>query len=448
MKKSAKVLLKYISVYIILIIIFTVSLTLVSLIPSKLMHENVSKSADALFNEGNYVYFDLIYTWLILDNYTDALMINTAYSIDNTTPLYSALTARKNYIPGKTKVVHPDPVYELKSASKYDVLNQVGELKDTALNDIEESFEYARYWHGYLTYLRPLLLLVNYGNIRSLFIMLFFMLGFGVIYMLYKRTNIVTALIFLNGLLAIEYLLVGMTMQSSSMFFIAMGASIFILARFEKQKDFQVFFFIIGALTSYFDLTSVPLVTLGMPLIIYFILLQNKKELSCGETVATVFKFCINWGLAYAIIWFSKWLLVDLMYNKDIIQRSIFQLTYRSGGRGLSVEISYMETLFQNYLFIRNYIKFLAIQCFAVLLYLRIKNKKVNISFNIKDLLPYVIIIFMCPAWYYLARQHSFQHALFTYRLQIVPIIAIQIIIAKILGIYKQRTPGTISQRR
>jgi len=438
-KKLVNILLKYIAAYFILIIIFTVSLTIVCLIPSKTMRENVSESADALFKEGNYVYFDLIYTWMILDNYTDALMINTAYSIDNAAPLYSALTARKNFIPGKTKIVHPDPVYELKSASKYDVLNQVGELKDTASDDIEESFEYARYWHGYLTYLRPLLTFLNYGNIRSLFIMFFIMSGFGVIYMLHKKTNIVVALIFLNGLLAVEYLLVGMTMQSSSMFFIAMGASIYILARFEKRKDFAAFFFITGALTSYFDLTSVPLITLGMPLIIYFILLQNEKELSFRETSMTVFKFCINWGIAYAIIWFSKWLLVDLIYNKDIIQRSIFQLTYRSGGRGLSVEISYTETLFQNYLFIRNYIKFLAIQCVTLLLYLKIKNKKLKISFDIKDLLPYIIIIFMCPAWYYLARQHSFQHALFTYRLQIIPIIAIQIIIAKILGIYNQK---------
>jgi len=438
-KKLANSLLKYIAVYIILIIIFTVSLTLVCLIPSKIMRENVSESADTLFSEGNYVYFDLVYTWLILDNYTDALMINTAYSIDNTTPLYSALTARKNYIPGKTKFVHTDTIYELKSASKYDVLNQVGELKDTVSEDIDESFEYARYWHGYLTYLRPLLIFLNYGNIRSVFIMMFFMLGFGVIYMLYKKTNIVVALIFLNALLAIEYLLVGMTMQSSSMFFIAIGASIYILLRFEKQKDFAVFFFIIGALTSYFDLTSVPLVTLGVPLIIYFILMQNKKELSLGETVTTVFKFCITWGLAYAIIWFSKWLLVDLLYNKDVIQSSILQLVYRSAGKRDNVEISFMETLFQNYLFIRNYIKFLLIQCFAILIYLKIKNKRVKISLNINDLLPYLIIIFMCPAWYYLARQHSFQHALFTYRLQVVTIIAVQIIIVKILGIYNQK---------
>ena len=437
LEKLNKILLKYIAVYVILIIIFTVSLTLVCLIPSKIMRENVSESADTLLNEGNRVFFDLSYTLLILDNYTDSLMVNTAYSIDNATPFYSALTARKNFIPGKTKIVHPDSIYELKSASKYDVLNQVGELKDTASDDIEESFEYARYWHGYLAYLRPLLTFLNYGNIRSLFIMLFALLGFCLLYLLYKKTDLFVSFIFLNALLAIEYFFIGMSLHSSSVFFIAMAVSVLILATYEKQADYSILFFITGALTSFFDLTSVPLITLGMPLIIYFILLQNKKDISFKETAIIIFKFCVNWGLAYLIIIFSKWLITDIVYNKNLIENGIFQLKYRSVGGNESAEIPYAETLFRNFLFVRTYIGFLAVQYLVIILYKTIKNKRITMSLNINDLLPYIIIIFMCPAWYFLARQHSFMHAFFTYRLQIIPIIAIQIIIAKILGIYK-----------
>ena len=443
MKKFTKILLKYIAVYIILIFIFTVSLTLVCLIPSKIMRENVSESADALFKEGNRAFFNLSYTLLILDNYTDSLMVNTAYSIDNIAPFNSAITARKNYIPGKTTVVYPDPVYELKSASKYDVLDQVGELKDTVSDDIEESFEYARYWHGYLTYLRPLLTFLNYGNIRSLFIMVFAMLGFCLLYLLYKNAGLFVSFIFFNALLAVEYFFIGMSLHSSSVFFIAMFASIFILINHERRTDFAMLFFITGALTSFFDLTSVPLITLGMPLIIYFLLLQNKKNLSFKETMVIVFKFCATWGLAYIIILFSKWLITDIVYNKDLIQNGILQLKYRSTGGKEGIEMPYMETLLRNFLFIRAYTWFLAVQYLVIFLYKTIKNKRITMSLNISDLLPYIIIVFMCPAWYFLARQHSFMHAFFTYRVQIITIIAIQIIIAKILGIYKQRTQGT-----
>ena len=439
MKKMLNTGIKYISAYIILLIVFIISLISVCLMPSKSMKENVSESADLLYNEGNRAFFNLSYTLLVLDNYTDALMINTAYSIDNTTPLYSALIARKNYIPGKTKKVYTDSVFELKSASKYDALNQVGELKDTVLDDIDESFEYARYWHGYLTYLRPLLTFMSFGNIRSLFILLFALLGFSLLYILYKKINIIVSFVFLNALLAIEYFFVGMTLHSASVFIITMAASIYILARFDKQKDFSMFFFIIGALTSFFDLSSAPLITLGIPLVIYYISLQNEKVLSFNETAITILKFCMNWGIAYIIILFSKWLIVDIIYNKDVIHSGMLQLVYRLTGSGNDVETSYVETLFRNFLFIRTYITFLAVQYFIILLFVRIKYKKINIYFNIKDLLPYIIIVFMCPVWYFLARQHSFQHAFFTYRLQIITIVAIQIIIVKIFGIYKQK---------
>ena len=52
------------------------------------------------------------------DNYTDALIINTAYSIDSQKPLYSAFVARKNYIPNITTEIYEDVPGELKSSSK------------------------------------------------------------------------------------------------------------------------------------------------------------------------------------------------------------------------------------------------------------------------------------------------------------------------------------------
>ena len=192
-------------------------------------------------------------------------------------------------------------------------------------------------------------------------------------------------------------------------------------------------------MTSFFDLTSVPLITLGMPLIVYFILLQNNKNLSFRETIIIVFKFCANWGLAYIIIMFSKWLLADMVYNKGLIQNGMLQLKYRSIGDKGRIEMPYTETLLRNFLFIRAYTWFLSVQYLVIFLYKKTRNKRITMSLNINDLLPYIIIVFMCPAWYFLVRQHSFIHAFFTYRLQIVTIIAIQIIIVKILGIYNQK---------
>lgn len=76
-------------------------------------------------------------------------MINEAYSIDNTNPIYSYMTVRKNYNKEITKNSMKDISEELISinSSEYD---PVGELEEFLNGNIDTSVNYARYWHGYL----------------------------------------------------------------------------------------------------------------------------------------------------------------------------------------------------------------------------------------------------------------------------------------------------------
>lgn len=196
MKKNLQILLKYILVFVSIIILFMVLLTLTSLIPRENIEENTKESAEILKGQTNRLYFPVRNWIMYFDNFTDALMINTAYSIDNNEPLYSAMVARKNYIPGVTKIIYEDDVGELRSASKYaDVkLDQVGELNDTVNNDIEESFEYARYWHGYLVLLRPALLFANIGEIRVALVCIFIILLVILTIILAKKSSVLYAI--------------------------------------------------------------------------------------------------------------------------------------------------------------------------------------------------------------------------------------------------------------
>ena len=239
-----KNILKHIGVMIILLIIYMSSLFLTSLIPRDSIKENVKETAQILNEQTNQVFIKSILKNkdIKYDNYTDALMINTAYSIDENSPLESILLCRKNYIPGVTKIVFPDTASELKSASKYKELDQVGELNDTVNNDIEESFEYARYWHGYLVILRVLLCFFNINTIRIIFITLFIMLLAWLLYLIYKKLDIYTALIFLVAFIGIEYLKIGFALQSSSVFFIMIISSIYLMYRYDKIKILQFYF--------------------------------------------------------------------------------------------------------------------------------------------------------------------------------------------------------------
>jgi len=191
MKKVLRGGLKYLIVYLILIVIFLTSLTLVSLIPSKNMYDNTKVSAEILKEQTNRWTIRIRLIPIVFDNYTDALMVNTAYSIDNKAPLKSFMMAKKNYLPGKTRVIIEDQAGELLSAGKYKELDQVGDLNDTINGNTEEAFEYARYWHGYLVWLRPLLCLANISVIRIILIVIFDILGILLVGIIAKKVKVV-----------------------------------------------------------------------------------------------------------------------------------------------------------------------------------------------------------------------------------------------------------------
>ena len=274
-----KKLLKYTCTILVLILIYLSTLYVTSLIPASSLKTKVSESAEILAKQGNNFFIRIAYKnrYIKFDNYTDALMINTAYSIDSKSPLISSLVCRKNYIPGTTKIEYQDTISELKSASKYSEINQVAELNDTVNGDIEESFEYGRYWHGYLILLRILLCIFNITEIRILFILLFLVLGTTLLLLINKKINIWVMLVFLTAFISVEYLYIGVSLQGSSIFFITMLASIILIYRYDKIRDFSLLFLIIGSLTSFFDFLTVPLLTLGIPFTIFFLIKRTRR---------------------------------------------------------------------------------------------------------------------------------------------------------------------------
>ena len=117
-KNILKILFKYVCITFILIGIYIISMLIVSLIPSSWMKNHVKESSETLYKDDEKVTIDLKYKEENIFTFTDALMINTAYSIDSKNPA-SFMLARKNYIPGQTKKVYSDGQYNLGANKKY-----------------------------------------------------------------------------------------------------------------------------------------------------------------------------------------------------------------------------------------------------------------------------------------------------------------------------------------
>ena len=442
MKNTLIQIVKYTLVFIILICVYLASLICSSIIPTKWIESNSKKSSEEIITYGGEKEIVRIGNkYVIAFLFTDALMLNTAYSIDTSTPLASPMLARKNYIPGQTQRVFMDLNGNLGASENYKADNgdiyQVPEFYGLMHGEnIADSFEYARYWHGYLIFLRPLLVIMDYQGIRILMQVITIILMIVMLGLIAKKINWQIAVMFLIGFLSIDIFIAARAFNAICVFIIAIVSTIFILLKKDSEKNIAINFFVIGSVTSFIDLLTTPLVTLGIPIIVYLLLIQkNGKNLN--ECLIELVKICLMWGIGYGLTWATKWILVQLMYNRPIIQNALTQaqvriVTNKTTFLNMMINIgnflSY-EVIFANIMIMISY---------AIIMLVKNRNKELNIKNNIVQSIPYLIVAMMPLAWYAVLKQHSMIHRFFTYRALVITIITLMVSEYKILEVKTQ----------
>ena len=308
------------------------------------------------------------------------------------------------------------------------------ELYDTINDNIEESFEYARYWHGYLIMLRPLLLIMNINTIRIFTTILLAGLATILLYLIAKKINIVTMIIFLFSLIGIDYFYMGLSIQGAPIMLIMMAFSIIILLKNAQMKNITLMFFITGMITNFFDFLTVPVLTLGMPLTIYFLLKQKEEELTIKQIAIIFIKNCISWAIGYGLTWISKWIIIDILYGKNVINSAFQQVLYR-GGTNIQ-EIKYLSTLKYNIIYANIYsyaALMLTICTYIIINYKKVNRKKEkrNTKKLLQETAPYILIFLISLIWYAVLKVHSYQHCFFTYKNMLLIMLGISILAIK-----------------
>ncbi len=130
--------------------------------------------------------------------------------------------------------------------------------------------QYARYWHGYLVILKPLLLLLSVNSLRVLASAVqLILVGFLVMGYVKKGAGAL-GIAFLVSLPFLYFFNLYFSLSLSICFYLL--AAILLLQqalhdKLIKTHHYGEFFLIAGAATAYFDFLTYPLVTLGFPLV-------------------------------------------------------------------------------------------------------------------------------------------------------------------------------------
>ncbi len=305
--------------------------------------------------------------------------------------------------------------------------------------NITESFEYARYWHGYLTILRPLLAIANYQTIRIINLIVTCILVITLLYLVYKKINLESAIIIFLGFISVSIFAITQSMNEIGVFLIGILSSIYLLLKKEINKNISINFFVIGSITNFFDLLTAPLITLGLPLVIYFLKIQENRK-SLKEDIKDFFKICIAWSFGYGLTWLLKWIITSVIYKRPIISQAIEQAKYRS--KSISTKLNYIYNIKRNLAFLSE--KVIITMVLIAILYIIVKliimrEKKINWKENLYKSIPFILITILPFVWYFALKQHSIIHSFFTYRILSITIIGFLITINKLIRTEKNK---------
>lgn len=389
------IFLRYLKIFLITITVFCCFSIFSSLIPEKPVMQNIEKSIDYMENAPNYPETMIKGDQFRLDYAMDGLIANMIYTIDNQEPLRSAFMGRSR--------ANPVTVNDQWKNAAYSTTNKT----------LEPNFAYARYWHGSTFFFRIFFSFTHYNEVKWIIFLLtsLLMTGFGI--MLYQNTGSLKTLAMFAGLFFVNVYVMQFSMQLSPVLIISIVSCLVLSSRHNKVKaGLGAVFFITGAVTSYFDLLTAPYLTLGLPLLLWISLYDEKNQQNLLQGIRIMVTFSLLWLVGYAGSWAMKWVISNPFTEFDLFSDVHQQLMLRAGTLensrflALQANFKYLPLVFINL--------FLTIPLILSLFFFNRKGVNKAVLYLIAAVLPYF--------WFYAAADHSYVHNWYTYRIQAISV--------------------------
>ena len=331
------------------------------------------------------------------DYFTDALMLLTAKNVTEESVLNRAMLDYR-------------AEFSSDEAPRQSLVGQANGVEEAS----DRVIAYGRYWHGYLVYVKPLLCFFGYGAIRLLGLVLQLALLAAILWRLIKSGRPLMALGFGLGYITVSVFALGLCLQYWPAAFTLLIASLAVIRLCETGRAtpprLTLLFTVAGAAVNYFDLLTFPLITLGIPLLLYFALDQ---QAGVKRSLAVFVACASSWAFAYGLMWVMKWVLGTLLTGQDFFASAAAAAGQRSGtGDGAyglkSVFIANLN-LYTNNVFVQVAICFLLVAVAAACAW-RYATDGEKLG-ALVQLAPFPLVMLLVPLWFKAFLQHSGVHA-------------------------------------
>lgn len=416
-----KAILILISVIITCLIIVTSS----ALIPSKKMTDNIIRSTELLVSEGNWNFVDPAQPTSKIDNFTDSLLLQIAWMPDE-----------EPAVPGLGGAVGRG-VYNGYYYCHGENIAAVGTLQmicDGRYDECAGEY-YARYWLGGVAVLRLLLCFVSYREIRILLgALTIFMTVIAVVLMIFpvrKRSDgesdtafpiydnlplvfaLILAALFVNPKVWTH------SMQLTIVWLIYSFFSVIYMCMGKKERN-PYYFLLLGAVVSFFDFLTYPLVPLGLLLLTD---LWIRRKDSAMKNFTLIIGHSAYWCLGYFGNWAGKWILASLILKRNLILEGLRDTKVRISLHSGGLQYSLADVYRRNFSYLSDkciinmfFILLVLLTCVAFVLSKK-QHSGYVFSMNGFNMLNALFVTVLYPViWYTVLSNHSWEHEWITYR--------------------------------
>ena len=318
----------------------------------------------------------------------------------------------------------------LDNATDYEILRRV--YYDCGTDKLYQAMDmqdYARYWHGYVAFLRPILNHLNYFDFRTLNSLAQIALVMATVFIVWKefgRKRYILAMFTSYALLSPLALL--FSLQYFWVFYITYLMTCLVICKKEyllqKQRYFYLFQ-LIGMLTVYFDLLTFPLLTWGFPLLWWIAACGDR--MSGKERIKKTVLSGLAWVLGYGGMWGAKWLIASPVLGYNVVKQAISQIFLRTGDVDNMVQ-DLMGTYHRIEVFYTNWRHYEYGIYMVILVLWMLWAICCSLRFGFRKQTKggaYLLIALSSQVWYFALSNHTIIHHFFTYRIYGVGILGI-----------------------
>lgn len=380
------------------VLVLVVPLYLSAFLPQDRILENARASAEMLVQEGAYPQSGDYAPSTMLDNWTDALMLNLSAAMNRED--MEAVWTNAYYGKDGSKITADD-------------LHAYAHGEPDMNKGI-----YPRYWMGFRWTLRLALTLFNYAQLRRVISLLFFSLLALAAGSVAKHVNRKTAFLFALSVIFVRPQIISNSLQFTTCFFLALPAMLLVPALDCRRQWEKPFFLLLGMLTMYFDFYTYPILCLGYPLVYLYLLRLNRGE---RMRPGSVLGCCGVWFAAWLLMWLTKLSLTSLLSSADGFGNGFAAMLARLGpdnSVGGKVPLSAVFTRLRWCIFPDGTWMALAMLGIAAGLgYLLLLRRRGAYDFLQLLKNPVLLILALLPLlWFSVAAEPSYVHAWFQYR--------------------------------